>query len=57
MMADINEMVKYHEYSISEILDLTPFDYKVIKLMIIEDMQKEIDSQQSKAQESHRGGY
>lgn len=50
MMSDLKDMVKYHSYNMSEILNLTPFDYKVLKLMIIEDMQKEIDAEQSRQQ-------
>lgn len=43
-MADLKDMVKYHRYQMSELLDLTPFDYQVIKLMIADDLSKEIES-------------
>ena len=44
LMADLKDMVKYHRYQMSELLDLTPFDYQVIKLMIADDLSKEIES-------------
>ncbi len=43
MMSDINDMVKYHDYQMGELLNLTPFDYQIIKLMIIDSIQKEMD--------------
>ena len=42
-MSDMKDMVKYHNYQMSELLELTPFDYQVIKLMIASDISKEIE--------------
>lgn len=36
-------MVRHHHYQMSELLSLTPFDYQVLKLMIIKDLQNEMD--------------
>lgn len=43
MMSDLTDMVKYHNYNMSEIMQLTPFDYQLIKMMIIQSMQQEMD--------------
>lgn len=43
VMSDMKDMVKYHNYQMSELLELTPFDYQVIKLMIAADISKEIE--------------
>lgn len=42
MMMDIKDMVRHHNYQHSELLNLTPFDYNLIKLMIAQDLQEEI---------------
>lgn len=43
MMSDLKDMVRHHHYQMSELLSLTPFDYQVLKLMIIKDLQNEMD--------------
>lgn len=43
VMSDMKDMVKYHNYQMSELLELTPFDYQAIKLMIAADISKEIE--------------
>lgn len=45
-MRDLKDMVRYHSYQMSELLQLTPFDFQIIKLMIAQDIQEEIDRQQ-----------
>lgn len=44
MMSDLKDMVRYHDYQMTELLQLTPFDYKVIRMMLIEDIQREMDN-------------
>lgn len=44
-MNDLKDMVRYHKYQMSELLEMTPIDYQLIKLMIIEDIKKEMDKQ------------
>lgn len=43
MVSDMKDMVKYHGYQISEINNMTPFDYQAIKLLLAQDMQKEME--------------
>ena len=42
-MNDLKDMVRYHKFQLSELLEMTPIDYQLMKLMIIDDMQKELD--------------
>jgi hypothetical protein len=42
-MNDLKDMVRYHNFQLSELLEMTPIDYQLLKLMIIDDMQKELD--------------
>jgi hypothetical protein len=42
-MNDLKDMVRYHKFQLSELLEMTPIDYQLLKLMIIDDMQKELD--------------
>ena len=44
-MNDLKDMVRYHKFQLSELLEMTPIDYQLIKLMIIEDIKKEMDKQ------------
>lgn len=43
MMSDLKDMVRHHNYQMSELLNLTPFDFNLIKLMIAKDLQEEIE--------------
>lgn len=43
MIRDFKDMVRFHNYQMSELMELTPFDYQVLKLMIVEEMNKEIE--------------
>lgn len=43
MMSDLKDMTRHHNYQMGELLELTPFDYQVIKLMIIQDINKEME--------------
>ena len=40
MMSDLKDMVRYHNYQMGELLELVPFEYQTIKLLIIQDLQK-----------------
>lgn len=51
MMGDLKDMVRHHNYQMSELLNLTPFDFNLIKLMIAQDLQDEMD-----AMEKNRNG-
>ena len=44
MMSDLKDMVRHHSYQMGELLELTPFDYQVIKLMLIQDINKEMNN-------------
>ena len=44
MMSDLKDMTRHHNYQMGELLELTPFDYQVIKIMIIQDINKEMDN-------------
>lgn len=39
-------MVRFHEYKMGELLELVPFEYQTIKLLIIQDLQKEVENGQ-----------
>lgn len=43
MMSDLKDMVRHHNYQMSELLNLTPFDFNLIKLMIAKDLQEEME--------------
>ena len=47
MMSDLKDMVRYHNYQMGELLELVPFEYQTIKLLIIQDLQKEVDKNDS----------
>lgn len=47
MMSDLKDMVRYHNYQMSEILNMTPFDYQLLKMMIVNDINKEMDRQEN----------
>lgn len=51
MMADIKDLVRHHNYQMSDLMQLTPFDFNLIKLMIAKDIQEEIEQM-----EKSRGG-
>jgi hypothetical protein len=43
MIRDFKDMVRFHNYQMNELMELTPFDYQVLKMMIVEEMNKEIE--------------
>lgn len=52
MMADIKDMVRHHNYDMGDLMQLTPFDFNLIKLMIAKDIQEEIEHME----QSRNGG-
>lgn len=42
-MNDLKDMVRHHKFQLSELLEMTPIDYQLLKMMIIQDIQKEMD--------------
>lgn len=48
MMSDMKDMVRHHNYQMSDILNMTPFDYNLLKMMIARDIQEEMDKGNNK---------
>lgn len=44
MMSDMKDMVRHHNYQMSDILNMSPFDYNLLKMMIAKDIQEEMDN-------------
>ena len=42
-MNDLKDMVRYHKFQLSELLEMTTMDYQLLKLRTIDDMEKELD--------------
>lgn len=43
MMNDIKDMVRHHSYKQDDILNMTPFDYIITKMMIANDIERELE--------------
>ena len=48
MMSDMKDMVRHHNYQPSDILNMSPFDYNLLKMMIAKDIQEEMDRENNK---------
>lgn len=44
MITDLKDMVRFHEYDWGDLMTMAPFEYQTIKLLIIQDLQKEIEN-------------
>lgn len=40
IMIDIKELVKRFNFEVNSLLDMTPFEFKLLKLMIMKDLEK-----------------
>lgn len=46
LLSDLKDIIKYHGYQMSDIMGLVPFEYQVLKMLLVRDMQEAIESRQ-----------
>lgn len=45
MIADVKDLVRYHNFNITDLLEMVPWEFQLVRMMIVRDIQEQAESQ------------